>query len=104
MGKEVVIVETVGVGQDEVEVCRLAHTTVVVVVPGLGDDIQAIKAGILEVPDLFALNKSDREGADRNVPDPPSMLGLGHAIGKEAGHQIAIVKCGGSRNESLAEV
>src|SRR6476646_2151431 len=67
MGKDVVLIETVGVGQDEVEVCRLAHTTVVVVVPGLGYDIQAIKAGILEVADLFAVNKSDREGSDRTV-------------------------------------
>ena len=104
MGKDVILIETVGVGQDEVEVCRLAHTTVVVVVPGLGDDIQAIKAGILEVADLFAVNKSDREGADRTVRDLRSMLELGHAIGKEAGHEIAIVKCVASRNEGVAEV
>jgi len=58
MGKDVILIETVGVGQDEVEVCRLAHTTVVVVVPGLGDDIQAIKAGILEVADLFAVTRA----------------------------------------------
>ena len=104
MGKDVILIETVGVGQDEVEICRLAHTTVVVVVPGLGDDIQAIKAGILEVADLFAVNKSDREGADRTVRDLRSMLELGHAIGKEAGHEIAIVKCVASRNEGVAEV
>ncbi len=76
MGKDVVLIETVGVGQDEVEICRLAHTTVVVVVPGLGDDIQAYEAGILEVADLFAVNKSDREGADRTVRDLRSMLAL----------------------------
>ena len=104
MGKDVILIETVGVGQDEVEICRLAHTTVVVVVPGLGDDIQAIKAGILEVADLFAVNKSDREGADRAVRDLRSMLELSHAIGKEAGHEIAIVKCVASRNEGVAEV
>ena len=104
MGKDVILIETVGVGQDEVEICRLAHTTVVVVVPGLGDDIQAIKAGILEVADLFAVNKSDREGADRTVRDLRSMLELSHAIGKEAGHEIAIVKCVASRNEGVAEV
>ena len=104
MGKDVILIETVGVGQDEVEICRLAHTTVVVVVPGLGDDIQAIKAGILEVADLFAVNKSDREGADRTVRDLRSMLELSHAIGKEAGHEIAIVKCVASRNEGMAEV
>ena len=104
MGKDVILIETVGVGQDEVEICRLAHTTVVVVVPGLGDDIQAIKAGILEVADLFAVNKSDREGADRTVRDLRSMLELSHAIGKEVGHEIAIVKCVASRNEGVAEV
>ena len=104
MGKDVILIETVGVGQDEVEICRLAHTTVVVVVPGLGDDIQAIKAGILEVADLFAVNKSDREGADRTVRDLRSMLELSHAVGKEAGHEIAIVKCVASRNEGVAEV
>jgi LAO/AO transport system kinase len=104
MGKEVVLIETVGVGQDEVEVCRLAHTTVVVVVPGLGDDIQAIKAGILEVADLFAVNKSDREGADRTVRDLRSMLELNHVMGKDAGHEIAILKCVASRGEGIEEV
>jgi GTPase len=105
MGKDVVLIETVGVGQDEVEVCRLAHTTVVVVVPGLGDDIQAIKAGILEVADLFAVNKSDREGADRTVRDLRSMLELNHAMGTDVGkHEIAIVKCVASRGEGVAEL
>ena len=104
MGKDVVLIETVGVGQDEVEVCRLAHTTVVVVVPGMGDDIQAITAGILEVADLFAVNKSDREGADRTVRDLRSMLELNHVLGKETGHEIAILKCVASRDEGVAEV
>ena len=57
MGKDIIIVETVGVGQDEVEIVELAHTSVVVLVPGLGDDIQAIKAGILEIADIFVINK-----------------------------------------------
>src|SRR5207237_5693844 len=105
MGKDVILIETVGVGQDEVEICRLAHTTVVVVVPGLGDDIQAIKAGILEVADLFAVNKSDREGADRTVRDLRSMLELNHVMGKDqGGHEIAIVKCVASQGEGIAEV
>ena len=104
MGKDVVLIETVGVGQDEVEICRLAHTTAVVVVPGLGDDIQAIKAGILEVADLFLVNKSDREGADRTVRDLRSMLELNHSLGKDVGgHEIAIVKCVASRDEGTAE-
>lgn len=63
-GFDVVLIETVGVGQDEVDIARLAHTTVVVMVPGLGDDVQALKAGILEIADIFLINKSDREGAD----------------------------------------
>jgi LAO/AO transport system kinase len=64
-GKEVVLIETVGVGQDEVEVAKLADVTVVVLVPGMGDDVQAIKAGILEIADIFVINKSDQPGADR---------------------------------------
>ncbi|HTG80606.1 MAG TPA: methylmalonyl Co-A mutase-associated GTPase MeaB, partial [Geobacteraceae bacterium] len=69
MGMDVVIIETVGVGQDEIDIVRMAHTTVVVMVPGLGDDIQAIKAGILEIGDLFVVNKADRDDADRTVRD-----------------------------------
>jgi len=76
MGKDVVLVETVGVGQDEVEVAELAHTIVVVAVPGMGDDVQAIKAGILEIADVFAVNKADREGSDRTVKDLQLMLEL----------------------------
>jgi LAO/AO transport system kinase len=64
-GKDVVLVETVGVGQDEVEVARLADATVVVLVPGMGDDVQAIKAGIMEIADVFVINKSDQAGADQ---------------------------------------
>src|SRR5258707_4726437 len=71
MGWDVVIVETAGVGQDEIDIAQLAHTTVVVVVPGMGDDIQPIKAGILEVADVFAVNKADLDGADRLGPEPP---------------------------------
>ncbi len=80
MGWDVIIVETVGVGQDEIDVAQLAHSTVVVVVPGMGDDIQAIKAGILEIADLFAVNKSDRPGADRVVRELRGMLELRHAV------------------------
>jgi LAO/AO transport system kinase len=80
MGKDVVIVETVGVGQDEIEIASLAHTIVVVAVPGLGDDVQAIKAGILEIADVFAVNKADREGADRTVRDLQGMLELRRTI------------------------
>ncbi|HEX9604426.1 MAG TPA: methylmalonyl Co-A mutase-associated GTPase MeaB [Myxococcales bacterium] len=99
MGKDVVIVETVGVGQDEVEICRLAHTTVVVVVPGLGDDIQAIKAGILEVADLFCVNKADREGADRTVRDLRQMMEL-----SAKDREVAIVKCVATQGEGIGEL
>jgi LAO/AO transport system kinase len=85
MGKEVVLVETVGVGQDEIEVASLAHTVVLVTVPGLGDDVQAIKAGILEVADVFAVNKADREGADRVVRDLQQMLELRRAVAARPG-------------------
>ena len=76
MGYQRVLVETVGVGQDEVDVMRAAHTTVVVTVPGLGDDIQAIKSGLLEVADVLVVNKADREGADRTERDLMHMLDL----------------------------
>jgi LAO/AO transport system kinase len=79
MGFQRVLVETVGVGQDEVEVARLADTVVVLMVPGLGDEVQAIKAGLLEVADLFVVNKADREGADRVARDLSMMLGLREA-------------------------
>jgi len=74
MGKDYILVETVGVGQDEVDVVRSAHTTVIVVIPGMGDDIQAIKAGILEVGDIFLINKADREGCDKTLSDLRLMI------------------------------
>ncbi len=80
MGCDVVLIETVGVGQDEVEIAQLAHTTVLVTVPGLGDDVQAIKAGILEIADVFVVNKADREGADRTVFDLRAMLEMRRAL------------------------
>ena len=86
---DVVILETVGVGQDELEVTQLADTTLVVMAPGLGDDIQAIKAGILEVADVFAVNKSDRAGADATAQDLQQMLSLRRVpvgVGQMQGH------------------
>jgi len=75
-GKDVVLVETVGVGQDEVEIAAAADVTVVVLVPGLGDEVQALKAGIMEIADVFAVNKADRDGADRLVAEIRAMLSL----------------------------
>jgi LAO/AO transport system kinase len=75
-GRDVILLETVGVGQDEVDVVRVASCVLVVLVPGLGDDIQAIKAGILEIADIFVINKADRPGADRLQSDLESMLSM----------------------------
>jgi len=77
MGKDIILVETVGVGQDEVEIVNTAHTSIVVLVPGLGDDIQAIKAGIIEIGDVFVINKCDREGADKIERDLRMVLEMG---------------------------
>jgi LAO/AO transport system kinase len=63
-GRDLIMIETVGVGQDEIDIVRLADVTVVILVPGMGDDVQTIKAGIMEIADIFVINKSDREGAD----------------------------------------
>jgi len=75
-GFDIILVETVGVGQDEVEIIRTVQSNVVVLVPGMGDDIQAIKAGIMEIGDIFAVNKSDRPGADKTVTEITMMMSL----------------------------
>jgi LAO/AO transport system kinase len=75
-GCEIILIETVGVGQDEVEVARLADVTVLLLVPGLGDDIQTFKAGVMEIADIYAINKADREGADRVEQEVTAMLSL----------------------------
>ncbi|MDH3284029.1 MAG: methylmalonyl Co-A mutase-associated GTPase MeaB [Acidobacteriota bacterium] len=80
-GIDVILIETVGVGQDEIDVASLADVVVVVLVPGMGDDIQAIKAGILEIADLFVVNKSDREGADKLVAELRQMMTLSESRG-----------------------
>lgn len=128
-GCDVVIVETVGVGQDELEITRTAHSTLVVMAPGLGDEVQAIKAGILETADVFAVNKADREGADATVRDLELMIALGSetmiAVGKTKGHVVhggtkvdvlpeargaadvwtpPIVRCVATRSEGIAEL
>lgn len=77
-GFDVIIVETVGVGQDEVEIVKTADVSVVVLVPGMGDDIQAIKAGIMEIGDVFVINKADREGVLRTEKELESLLSLAH--------------------------
>lgn len=81
-GFDVILIETVGAGQSEVDIARLAHTTLVVEAPGLGDDIQAIKAGILEIADILVINKADRAGADSTERALRSMLDLAHPVRK----------------------
>lgn len=92
MGKDYIIVETVGVGQDEVDVVKSAHTTVIVIVPGMGDEIQAIKAGIFEVADIFVINKADREGADKTVNELRLMLEMDKKKYEEGGWRPPILK------------
>lgn len=75
-GKDLVLIETVGVGQDEVDIVRLADVTIVILVPGMGDDVQTIKAGIMEIADIFVINKSDRDGAERMEREIRSMQSL----------------------------
>ncbi len=97
-GKDVVLVETVGVGQDEVEIVGTADVSVVVLVPGLGDEVQALKAGIMEIADVFAVNKADREGVDRVVAEIESMLSLaGHD-----GHRPEIVPTVATKDQGTA--
>jgi LAO/AO transport system kinase len=93
MGKDVIIVETVGVGQDEVDIVNSAHTTIVVTVPGMGDDIQAIKAGLMEIGDLFVVNKADREGAGKTVRDILFMLQMNDERKRLEGWEASVVEC-----------
>jgi len=102
MGMDIVIIETVGVGQDEIDIVRMAHTTVVVMVPGLGDDIQAIKAGILEIADVFVVNKADREGADRTSRELSMMLEMGNR--KEGEWLPKVMKTEASRGVGIDEL
>jgi LAO/AO transport system kinase len=94
-GYDLVIVETVGAGQAEVDIARTAHTTIVVEVPGLGDDVQAIKAGILEIADIFAVNKADHEGADHAVTALRMMLDMGSAGTQAVMHHGRLMQAAG---------
>jgi LAO/AO transport system kinase len=102
-GFDLVLIETVGVGQDEVEVARAAHTTVVVSAPGLGDDIQAIKAGILEIADIHVVSKCDRPDADRTIADLKNMLVLGMATARSAWHP-PVLATSSARDEGITEL
>ncbi|HET8774118.1 MAG TPA: methylmalonyl Co-A mutase-associated GTPase MeaB [Thermoanaerobaculia bacterium] len=100
-GFDIVLVETVGVGQDEVEVVRTVQTNVVVLVPGMGDDIQAIKAGIMEIGDVFVVNKADRPGADKTVTEVTMMMSL---VEEHGDWVPPIVKTVASKSQGIAEL
>ena len=102
MGYDVVIIETVGVGQDEVEIANFAHTTAIVCIPGLGDDIQTMKAGLLEVGDVFIVNKADRPGADDEVTRLESMLEMGTV--PEDGWKPPVLQTVAVKGEGIAKL
>jgi LAO/AO transport system kinase len=101
-GCDVVLVETVGVGQAEVEVASLADTTLVLLAPGMGDAIQAVKAGILEIADVFVVNKADRDGADATYRDIQGMIGLGERAPGQ--WRPAVVRAVAARGEGIDDV
>ena len=100
-GKDIILIETVGVGQSEVDIVRAADTTLVVLVPGMGDDIQAIKAGILEIGDIFAINKADRDGADKLQVEIDMMLDLSPL---KAAWRPPILRTVASQNQGVNEL
>jgi LAO/AO transport system kinase len=100
-GRDLIMVETVGVGQDEVDIVRLADITVVILVPGMGDDVQTIKAGIMEIADIFVINKSDREGAERVEREIRAMQAL---AAREDNWTPPIIKTVASEGQGIAEL
>ncbi len=104
MGKEIILVETVGVGQDAVDIVTTAHTTIMVVIPGMGDDIQAIKAGILEVADIFVVNKADREGLEQTINHLQAMLAMSAHGSPEGDWQPPIVATEAIHNRGVPEL
>lgn len=94
MGKDIIFIETVGVGQSEIEVIKVSDIILLVVMPGMGDDIQVIKAGIMEIGDIFVVNKADRDGADQLIKEIEMMINLGDNKNKNP----AIIKTVGSEN------
>ncbi len=104
MGKDYILVETVGVGQDEVDVIKSAHTTVLVVVPGMGDDIQTLKAGIFEIGDIFIINKADREGTDKTFNDLRMMIDMDYRKYEETGWRPPILKAEAISDKGVSEL
>ncbi len=100
-GKQVVLIETVGVGQDEIDIVRLADCTLVMLVPGLGDDVQNMKAGLMEIGDVFVLNKCDREGSDRLEQQVRAMLQL---VPERDGWRAPVVRTVATENKGVEEL
>lgn len=100
-GFETIIIETVGVGQDEVEIAKASHTTVVVSAPGLGDDIQAIKAGMMEIADIHVVSKCDRSDANRTLSDLKHMMALGVAAGRASTWKTPVLGVSSYNGEGL---
>jgi LAO/AO transport system kinase len=100
-GRDRILIETVGVGQDEIDIVRLADITVVVLVPGMGDDVQSIKAGILEIADIFVVNKCDREGADRVEKELKAMQSFATSHGSWVAPVVRTVASTGEGTEAL---
>jgi LAO/AO transport system kinase len=100
-GRDLILIETVGVGQDEVDIVRLADITIVILVPGMGDDVQSIKAGIMEIADIFVINKSDREGAERVEREIRALQSL---AGRKDGWVPPIVKTVASEGKGVDEL
>ncbi|MHA1723141.1 MAG: methylmalonyl Co-A mutase-associated GTPase MeaB [Candidatus Baldrarchaeia archaeon] len=104
-GKDVIVVETVGAGQSEVAIVRIAHTILVVLCPGLGDEIQVLKAGIMEIGDVFVVNKADREGADETAMQIEDMLNMASTIRfNETGWIPPVVKTSAIYNRGISEL
>ncbi|HME42849.1 MAG TPA: methylmalonyl Co-A mutase-associated GTPase MeaB [Syntrophorhabdales bacterium] len=104
MGKDYIIIETVGVGQDEIDIAKSAHTTVIVVVPGMGDHVQAIKAGIFEVGDIFLVNKSDRPDAERTLNDIKTMIDMTRKKFKKEGWEPSVLMAEAVSNKGIVEL
>ncbi|MGQ9485273.1 MAG: methylmalonyl Co-A mutase-associated GTPase MeaB [Desulfosoma sp.] len=104
MGKDIIMVETVGVGQDEVDIANCAHTTVLVTIPGMGDEVQAIKAGIMEIGNIFVVNKADREGSRKTVRELRNLIELGLRRLEDQHWEPPIIETEALKGRGIAEL
>jgi LAO/AO transport system kinase len=104
MGKDVILVETVGVGQDEVEIAESAHSTILVTIPGMGDEVQAIKAGIMEIGNIFVVNKADREGSRKTVRELRNLIELGLRSRQDIAWEPPILEAEGVKGKGVEEI